>query len=112
MLAFLALTVSLSCRRVCANRACEPDHGPDMRGRNARTVMRRPATAMDVRSYFESDATGVSSPLTVFGRLTSYGRDFLPRFAPHVRGRRVLDAGAGLGVVSVELAHHYGAFVV
>jgi 2-polyprenyl-3-methyl-5-hydroxy-6-metoxy-1,4-benzoquinol methylase len=83
-----------------------------MSGRNARIVMRRPATAMDVRYYFESDATVVSSPLTVFGRLTSYGRDFLERFAPHVRGRRVLDAGAGLGVVSVELAHHYGAFVV
>ncbi len=83
-----------------------------MSGRRARDVMRPPATATDVRSYFESDATVVSSPLTVFGQLTPYGRSFLQRFAPHLLGRKVLDAGAGLGVVSEELAHHFGAFVV
>lgn len=69
-------------------------------------------TAKDVRRYFESDATVVSSPLTVFGRLTPDGRDFLEQNASHLRGRRVLDAGAGLGVLSSEIARSYGAFVV
>jgi SAM-dependent methyltransferase len=74
--------------------------------------MRHPTTAKDVRSYFESDATVVSSPLTVFGQLTPFGRDFLQRYAPYLRGRRILDAGAGLGVLSFEMAHRYDAFVV
>ena len=83
-----------------------------MSGSRAGTVGRRPTTTKDVRKYFESDATVVSSPLTVFGRLTPYGRDFLQRYAPCLRGRRVLDAGAGLGVLSLEMAQRYDAFVV
>ena len=77
----------------------------------ARVPKRRP-TAKDVRSYFESDAMVVSSPLTVFGRLTAYGHDFLERHASYLNSRQVLDAGAGLGVLSQEMAHRYNAFVV
>ena len=83
-----------------------------MSDRNVGTVLQHRATATDVRRYFESDPTVVSSPLTVFGRLTPYGHEFLERFMPNLYERRVLDAGAGLGIVSAELAHHYGAVVV
>ena len=77
-----------------------------------RTRTQRRASALDVQRYFESDSTAVSSPLTVFGQLTPYGRAFLERYAPYLRGRRVLDAGAGLGIVAVEVMRTYGAFVV
>jgi ubiquinone/menaquinone biosynthesis C-methylase UbiE len=74
----------------------------------------RPASATrdQVRRYFESDRDAVSSPLSAFGVLTSYGHDFLARYAECIRGQRVLDAGAGLGVVAAEMARAYGAFVV
>jgi ubiquinone/menaquinone biosynthesis C-methylase UbiE len=79
-------------------------------GDSARTQHR--ASAQDVRRYFESDSTAVSSPLTVFGQLTPYGRAFLERYASYLRGRQVLDAGAGLGIVAVEAMRTYDAFVV
>jgi ubiquinone/menaquinone biosynthesis C-methylase UbiE len=82
------------------------------KARLGNVTARAPPKTSEVRDYFESDATVVSSPLTVFGNLTPYGREFLERFAAYFRGRRVLDAGAGLGIVSTELALQYDAFVV
>lgn len=70
------------------------------------------ATTSEVRTYFESDPTTVSSPLTAFGQLTAYGVQFLQRYAQLLAGRRVLDAGAGLGIVAAEVARKHGASVV
>lgn len=69
-------------------------------------------TSAEVRSYFEADVNAVSSPLTALGRLTPYGRQFLRRFDSCIRGRRVLDAGAGLGIVAAEMARMSSALVV
>lgn len=70
------------------------------------------ATLEEVRRYFESDCDAVSSPLSAFGVLTPYGQEFLRRFDHCLRDRIILDAGAGRGVVAVEVAHAHSAFVI
>ena len=75
-------------------------------------IMGTKITSKDVQIFFESDPRTVSSPLTIFGSFTSYGHGLLRRNASALIERRVLDAGAGFGLVGAEIKDKYGATVV